>query len=328
MTEDRKSIIKLGIFVLAGLAVLIFSLYIVGLSRNVFGSPIEIRTRFKSANGLQPGNNIFFSGIKVGTVKSIKLLKDTAVEVSMLIDDRLAPHIAKGATATIASEGVIGKKIVNIQPGAGSDLPVQEGDLLLAGRSFNKDDLLLRLDNTNENIQDISSELVILVHRVNASKALWATLNDESLPANINATLYNISDAARRVNRMSQFLEQISGEVTAGKGTVGLLLADTGFAGDLKRAIAKIEVLGDKAISLADEANSMTRDIHHDVNYGQGPIHAILTDSALVRKLDLSLDNIQRGTGAFDQDLEALKHSWLLRGYFRRLAKNRKDSAK
>jgi phospholipid/cholesterol/gamma-HCH transport system substrate-binding protein len=46
-------------------------------------------------------------------------------------------------------------------------------------------------------------------------------------------------------------------------------------------------------------------------------------------KLNASLDNIQKGTDGFNQNMEALKHNFLLRGYFRKLEKQkRKEEAK
>jgi phospholipid/cholesterol/gamma-HCH transport system substrate-binding protein len=57
-------------------------------------------------------------------------------------------------------------------------------------------------------------------------------------------------------------------------------------------------------------------------------MHTLLKDPALAEKLNVSMDNIRQGTQAFSQDMEALKHNFLLRGYFRKLErKEQKDSA-
>ncbi|MND09345.1 hypothetical protein D3C83_325920 [compost metagenome] len=43
----------------------------------------------------------------------------------------------------------------------------------------------------------------------------------------------------------------------------------------------------------------------------------------MVIKLNASLDNIQKGTDAFNQNMEALKHHFLLRGYFKKQEKQK-----
>ena len=48
------------------------------------------------------------------------------------------------------------------------------------------------------------------------------------------------------------------------------------------------------------------------------------SDGLMVMKLNSSLDNIQKGTDGFNQSMEALKHNFLLRGYFRKQEKKKK----
>ncbi|HEY0749859.1 MAG TPA: MCE family protein, partial [Chitinophagaceae bacterium] len=66
--------IKLGIFVLAGIAFLILLLYIIGKNQNLFGKTFMLKARFEKTNGLMRGNNIRFAGIDAGTVKSVNII--------------------------------------------------------------------------------------------------------------------------------------------------------------------------------------------------------------------------------------------------------------
>ena len=63
--------------------------------------------------------------------------------------------------------------------------------------------------------------------------------------------------------------------------------------------------------------------IHSDVNSGRGTVNALLKDSTMVNKLNTSLDNILKGTDGFNQNMEALKHNFLLRGYFKKQGKQK-----
>lgn len=86
MVKKTINNLKLGIFVLAGLLVVIISLYMIGRDTNLFGKNYTLRAHFENVQGLTPGNNIRYSGIQVGTVKKVKILNDTLIEVTMLID--------------------------------------------------------------------------------------------------------------------------------------------------------------------------------------------------------------------------------------------------
>ena len=67
--------------------------------------------------------------------------------------------------------------------------------------------------------------------------------------------------------------------------------------------------------------------IREDVSNGRGPVNALLKDSMMVIKLNASLDNIQKGTDGFNQNMEALKHNFLLRGYFRKQEKQKRKES-
>jgi len=86
---------KLGIFVIAGLFGLMLALYMIGSNRNVFGSNFELKVHFTQLNGLTEGNNVLFSGIQAGTVKSITMLDDSTIEVILIVDSKIKNYIHK-----------------------------------------------------------------------------------------------------------------------------------------------------------------------------------------------------------------------------------------
>ena len=328
MLAEEKSNVRLGLFVLAGSFFLIMTLYMIGKNQNFFGSNFALMARFKNVNGLTRGDNIRFSGIQVGTVKSIKLINDTTIEVIMLIDHQMMPYIHKNAVASIGTEGLMGNKIVNILPGTQTGQSIEEGDLLSTKKIISTDEMLQTLDKTNSNIAEISENLKTAVLRLDSSKALWGILNDASLAINMKASLDNIREASAHANVMVTELHGIVTDVKNGKGLVGSLLTDTSLAFSLADAVAKIKLVGERATGLIEEVNGIAGNIQRDVRYGPGAAHSLLNDSVMAKKLSLSLDNIQKGTEAFSQDMEALKHNFLFRGYFRKLQKQQELSSK
>jgi hypothetical protein len=86
----------------------------------IYGANFELRSRFSNTNGLRKGNNVLYAGIQVGTVKDILLVNDTTIEVLLLIDDKWIGFINNSAIVSVSNEGLMGNKIIQIQPhGAG-----------------------------------------------------------------------------------------------------------------------------------------------------------------------------------------------------------------
>lgn len=184
--------------------------------------------------------------------------------------------------------------------------------------------MLETLDKTNRNIAVISEELKTTVLRINNSAAIWKLLNETELPDNLRASVLSIRHATRRADEMVKDLHSIITDVKNGKGSLGAILADTSIARNLDEALLKIQHVGDHAMGLVDELSKLTAGIKEDINSGNGTAHALLKDSALVIKLNNSLSNIEKGTDGFNQNMEALKHNFLLRGYFRKLEKQKR----
>jgi phospholipid/cholesterol/gamma-HCH transport system substrate-binding protein len=177
---------------------------------------------------------------------------------------------------------------------------------------------------TNNDAAVIAENLKTTVQGINNSSALWSLLNDKSIPQDVRAAVANIRSATGKSGMMVNDLNTIVADVKKAKGSVGAVLTDTSFAKNLNEAILKIKTVGDEADVLAAEISKVVTGIEQDVNTGKGTANALLKDSLLVMKLNAGLDNIQKGTDGFNQNMEALKHNFLLRGYFKKLEKQRK----
>jgi phospholipid/cholesterol/gamma-HCH transport system substrate-binding protein len=70
--------------------------------------------------------------------------------------------------------------------------------------------------------------------------------------------------------------------------------------------------------------NNIAQNVKTDLNTNKGTYNAVIRDTMLAFKLNNSLNNIELGTEGFNQNMEALKHNFLFRGYFKRLEKKKK----
>lgn len=314
--------IKLGIFVIAGLAFLILLLYMIGKNEHLFGKNFVLKARFENVRGLVAGNNVRFAGIDAGTVKNVIVINDTTIEVVMLIKTKMKPFIRKNSLATIGTDGLMGNRLLNIEAVKEPAATVNENDIIASKPGVDTDEMLKILNATTSDIAIIASELKASIQRLNTSTALWTILNDESIPVNFRKSLTNVRKATEGMDEMMLSLNDIIDQVHEGRGSLGTLIRDTSFVTNLNMAVQQITHTGNSADSLSRQLDALVKNIHEDVDHGKGMANALLKDSILVQQINTSLVNINKGASGFNDIMGALKKSFLFRGYFRRQQKN------
>lgn len=327
MSTNKSNNIKLGIFVIAGLVVVVLGLYLIGKDTNMFSNNYTLRVRFPNVQGLTEGNNIRYSGIQVGTVKKVTILTDTLIEVTMLIDEKMKPFIHRDDEVSLGTDGIMGNKLLNITPSKKTSPLAQENDLLVSHTIIGTEEMLEVLGKTNSNLAEISEELKSTIKRINNSSALWQLLNDPTIPANLRNSFGHIAHATENAEKTITGLHSIINDVEAGKGPVGLMLRDTAFAASLRDAVTGVKTLEIKAQDLVTQAGNLAAGINNDINNGKGPANAIFKDSILVQKLYIILDNLEASTESLSENMEALKHNFLFKGYFKKKEQQEAEAA-
>jgi phospholipid/cholesterol/gamma-HCH transport system substrate-binding protein len=128
MKKNTSFKIRLGIFISLGMAVFIVGIYFIGERQQMFRNTFRISGVFKDVSGLQPGNNVRLSGINVGTVEDISIVSDTSIRVEIIVDENTRKFIKKDAVAGIGSEGLMGNKVIVLNPGTGGKKEIENND--------------------------------------------------------------------------------------------------------------------------------------------------------------------------------------------------------
>lgn len=315
--------IKLGIFVIAGLAFLVLLLYMIGRNQNLFGSHLTIKAVFTDADGLKPGNNVRYAGIEIGTVTYVHFLSDTTVEVAMTVATQAASVIHRNAVASVGTDGLVGNRILNIKPGESGAQTIRDGDYLSTKSKVNLDNALQTLSHTNDDVAEIAEQLKTTVRKINESTALWKLLNDRSIPLHLQTALRNIATVTERANNIAGAMETAVADAKNGKGLLATLLYDTAISVELKRTVMQFRKLGTSADSLVGIVQVSVNGLNAELMHGKGAAHDLIRDTSLAGRLARSLQNIEKGTDGFNQNMEALKHNFLFSGYFKKLEKQR-----
>ena len=312
--------IRLGLFVAVGLGCLLVTLFLLGRKQNLFSRSMAVQADFRNVSGLLTGNNVRLGGITVGTVKKIQILNDTTVRVEMSLNREVRPFVHKNTVAVIGTDGLVGNTIINLNAGAGAAPLVDPGDVLRTKTPVGIDAMLGTLDISNKNLVGITEDLHQITRRLNGDNAFWKLLDDEQLTANVRASLQNTAAASAQLRTASHDVQLLTRGVREGRGPAGYLFTDTAFAGRLGHAARQLAGTSDTlAATLAG--------LKKQVQTGKGPLNTLLTDTALSQQLRQSVDNVEHGTAGFSQNMEALQHNFLLRGYFRRQAKKKARAA-
>jgi len=65
-----------------------------------------------------------------------------------------------------------------------------------------------------------------------------------------------------------------------------------------------------------------------EIKNGEGTLNYMVNDTILVNNIDETMQNIKNGSIRLNENLEALKHNFLTRGYFRKLERQQRKEAK
>lgn len=323
MEKTTSQKIRLGLFVIIGLLIFILAVYFIGDKQKMFGKTNHLEAVFNNVNGLQLGNNVRYSGISVGTVRGIEMINDTTIRVDMIIDKTIFTHIKKNAIATIGSDGLVGNMIINIIPGIGEEASVQPGDEIRSRNRVSTDDIFNTLSKTNKNAATLTANLLKITDKMMDGKGTMGSLiNDTLMARDLKETMRYLKltgkGASETVLKLNQLIESLDS-----KDNVIGVIKDSAVAQKIKNMVTNLDQSSvgiDKAIT---NLNATIKNIKD----GKGAINYLSNDPKLVRNIDSTMTNINQASFRLNENLEALKHNFLFRGYFRKLEKEKAKAA-
>src|ERR1700761_2619221 len=188
-TSGQK--IKIGVFAMAGLVVLVLAIFLIGNKKSLFSATFNVHGMFKNVNGLQVGNNVRFAGINVGVVEDIQIITDSAVKVTLTLNEGVRKFIKKDAKLSIGSDGLMGDKLVVIAPGGGtSNQPVNGGEQLAVVNPLDVDKIINKFTKIADNAGDLVEGLASIVKKVNSGQgSIGRLLNNDKMAKDMENTV-------------------------------------------------------------------------------------------------------------------------------------------
>jgi phospholipid/cholesterol/gamma-HCH transport system substrate-binding protein len=314
-----------GLFILVGLAILVVTVFTLGGQKKTFVRSFPLKAIFKDVGGLTVGANIWFSGLKIGTVHAIDFYGDSKVIVTMSIDNEAQEHIHADAKAKIGTDGFIGNKIVLIYGGDSTQPQVGKNDLLRVENILSTEDMMATLQVNNKNLVEITTTFKNITKKLDTGNGTIATLlNDKSMAVKLTKTIDNLDNTAKNFKDVSLSSKAIlsdvakfSDKITKRGNSINDLVSDTLMYHRIQKTVNKLEHTGNALSTFTENINQMSSQFTRKNN----TIGILLNDTATGNSFKKTMKNLESGSQKLDDDLEAVQHNFLLKGFFKKKAK-------
>jgi phospholipid/cholesterol/gamma-HCH transport system substrate-binding protein len=318
--ENRKAII-VGIFLALGLVVFILGVLTLGSAEKTFSKSIHISAVFDDVAGLKKGNNVWFSGVKVGTISDIRFIGPSKVDVRMGVVSDAQQYIHRNAGVHIGSDGLIGNKIIVIDGGSPQAPIVQDGDVLQAERQLSTDDMLKTLQQNNVNLLAITKDFKELSHKILQGKGtVGALLADSTMGLQLRSAMRNLQATTQSAVLMAKQLDNFSNKLNTKGGLADNLFTDTTTFNKIRASVTQLQKAVTSAGTLTENLNNASKKLTTTDN----AIGVLLNDPKGAEQMRTTLNNLQQSSIKLNNDLEAAQHNFLLKGFFKNKAKQAK----
>lgn len=304
----NKRAIGVGIFIIIGLLFLVGGVMTIGNLHSTFQKKMTVSTVFGDVNGLVAGNNIWFSGVKIGTVKKIEFYGKSQVKVIMNINIESKQYVRKDAKVKVSTDGLIGNKILVIYGGTSSVSEVEEGDTLSNESLLSTDDIMATFQKNNLNVLKITKKLS------DGEGTIGKLLNSDSVYNSIAATTKSLQLASANAQILIASLANFSAKLNKNGTLANDLVTDTVVFNSLKSSVLQLQ-------NVSDTASVFVNNLKEAEKNPKSPVGVLLHDEQAGANLKSTITNLDSSSKKLDQDLEALQHSFLLKRYFKNAAK-------
>ena len=345
----KTSRLSIGIFVVGGLTLFGIGMFLIGDRHQAFAHHSEYYSEFVNLAGLANGAKVRVAGMDAGQVLAISVpdSPSSRFRVKWRIDAKLRGLVRADSVVTIDTEGIVGGTYLAVRSGSAQALqadalttipskePTELATLLERGNGLLTDaDGMLRevggklngaLDGVTTTVSNVNDVVVALKEGRGAAGML---LSDEALADRIRQT----------VTTTTSDVQDIVADLKAGRGPAGMLLRDEAVAGQVREAVKNAQQATADLSHASQQADALVSDLSsRQIPQKAGEVMDNLGDSARqvrqmvseINKPDpqemsaaanirASLMNANTASTNLADATEALKHNFLVRGFFRK----------
>ena len=323
-TPKRRATI-VGLFIFLGLIFLLAGILTIGNLHSTFSRKVAVTAVFDDVNGLQAGNNVWFSGVKIGTVKKLSFYGDSRVLVEMRLEEKSQQYIRKDAKAKISTDGLIGNKIIVIYGGTQASPQVEDGDALGIENQTSTEEMMNVLQENNRNLLKITTDFKNVSSKIASGEgSLGKLIQDESLYRSMDATMASLKRSSNHAEQLTAAVADYSSKLNKEGTLANELVTDTVLFSQIQASARQLQQTMVIATAAADYLKTTTISMSkaaENLNEKDSPAGLLLNDEQAAANLKGTLKNLESGSKKLDEDLRALQDNFLLRRYFKKKRK-------
>jgi len=309
--QVKWSQLRVGITVIAASLVLAVLLFLMSGTGGFFTPRIRLVSYFDNAEGLRVGAPVRLSGVDIGNVSKILIVRDkerqlTPVEVVMKVSTKYDFNLRRDSVTSLDTAGVLGETYMDIDSSQAVGPQAQDGDALPTRVHPDFNEVVRSSQSTLQNMDALLKRADrILAFAESGKGSLGKLIYDP--------TLYD------RFSQTVAELKTVVDQIAKGQGSLGQLISSndayTKFVGTLDKMNAVVDDLQQgkgtagkflKDPTLYNNANDTVanlKKVSEDLNAGKGTAGRLLKDEELGKKIDTTMTKL----AALTSDLEAGK---------------------
>ena len=304
----KWSQLRVGITVIIASLTLGFLLFLMSGTSGWFTPRITLKSYFDNASGLRKGAPVRLSGVDIGNVIDIKIVRDkekhlTPVEVTMKVTTKYDYALRRDSMTSLDTAGVLGETYLDIDSAQAVGPPAQNGDILPTEVHPDFNQVVRASQSTLENMDALLKRADRILAFAESGKGSLGKLIYDPV-------LYN------RLSTTVADLQKIVEEVGSGQGSLGALISRNDAYDKFLATLDKMNSVIDdiqagqgtagkfaKDPSLYNNANdtiSNIKKLTEDINAGKGTIGKLAEDEELAKKLDTTITKLSELTTALE----------------------------
>ena len=283
--------LRVGLFVLAGIALVVIGVFYV-TGTGALGPKYRLVTYLPEVDGLALGAPVTVNGVEVGNVDAVRITPsptglapapERSVEVVLRINRDFQGYIRTDSYAELFTEGFLGNRVVSVQRGYTGQV-LQDGQEVPGREERAMKEVVARGADLMQNLNALTTQVGAMVEGLHRGQGtIGKLLTDE--------TTYN------RVNSILSRADQLTASVQQGQGSIGKLVASDALYAKLDSAAERLDnVLGaieqqkgtfgkfvydpsihESALQFLNNGNGLLS----DVRAGRGTLGKLATDDEL-----------------------------------------------
>lgn len=288
--DERKTALRVGIFLATGLAVVMFAVSMLGAKSGLFEGKSILYAHFVDISGLVSGAPVRLAGLDVGTVKRITFDEDLSkreARVELSIKDRFMNRVRADSVAFIDSKGLLGDKLVNITIGTPAARELQDGDTIGTRPSPSIEALGSKVTQAVDSLTRVSDKVGDLLDG----------LTDNQTRADMQSIVHSVAGILNGVQDGDGVAHRLIYDPRYADEVAGILRDTQGTIAQLRRAIEHVQSMaaaartgpgalhellygesGGRTVASLNEAAGELAALMHAVRNEPGLLHTLIYD--------------------------------------------------